>query len=149
MRLKDITNAQKNKMRCLSSCSITRCKTMNCLENTDILNYFSLNTKNHRGKTDYYLIIIVSTGDPRNPHSIRDYHWYRLDANGYWSHKPGRTHATNKDGRGWLIRDPRTANRGPIPYKFVCFMSVDRFSVKIRWEIDLPFKHGQYRICCQ
>jgi hypothetical protein len=42
-----------------------------------------------------------------------DYHWYRLDQNGYWTHKPGGTQATNRDNAGQLITDPRTANRGP------------------------------------
>jgi hypothetical protein len=41
-----------------------------------------------------------------------DYHWYRLDSNGYWTHKPGGTAATNLDNSGYLITDPRTANRG-------------------------------------
>ncbi|QRK06881.1 LamG domain-containing protein [Archangium violaceum] len=42
-----------------------------------------------------------------------DYHWYRLDENGTWSHKPGGTPATNLDNSGNVITDPRTANRGP------------------------------------
>lgn len=41
-----------------------------------------------------------------------DYHWYRLDKDGKWSHKPGRTPATNLDNSGNLINDPRTADRG-------------------------------------
>ncbi len=42
-----------------------------------------------------------------------DFHWYRLDDNGLWSHKPGGTQATNLDKSNNLITDPRTANRGP------------------------------------
>jgi len=42
-----------------------------------------------------------------------DYHWYRLDSNGSWSHKPGSTPATNMDYSGNRISDPATANRGP------------------------------------
>jgi hypothetical protein len=41
-----------------------------------------------------------------------DYHWYRRDTNGLWSHKPGGAHATNLDNSGNVIRDPRTADRG-------------------------------------
>jgi len=41
----------------------------------------------------------------------RDYHFYRQDANGLWSHKPGSTDVTNLDAAGKLIYDPRTANR--------------------------------------
>lgn len=42
-----------------------------------------------------------------------DYHFYRLDNNGYWSHKSGRTEARNVDDSGNLITDPRTCDRGP------------------------------------
>nr|P86982.1 RecName: Full=Insoluble matrix shell protein 1; Short=IMSP1 [Ruditapes philippinarum] len=42
-----------------------------------------------------------------------DYHFYRLDNNGYWSHKSGRTEARNTDDSGDPIIDPRTADRGP------------------------------------
>lgn len=41
-----------------------------------------------------------------------DYHWYRQDADGYWSHKPGTTPLTNLDNSGNLIIDPETADRG-------------------------------------
>lgn len=40
-----------------------------------------------------------------------DYHWYRLDSNGTWSHKPGGGAARNTDESGNIITDPRTANR--------------------------------------
>ncbi len=36
-----------------------------------------------------------------------DYHWYRLDNTGRWSHKSGKSRATDRDGRGRLITDPR------------------------------------------
>ena len=42
-----------------------------------------------------------------------DYHWYRMDSNGYWSHKPGGTNATNLDNSGEIITNPETADRGP------------------------------------
>lgn len=41
-----------------------------------------------------------------------DFHWYRRDSNGLWSHKPGGTPVINYDQNGNLIRDPRNANRG-------------------------------------
>lgn len=44
-----------------------------------------------------------------------DYHWYRQDSTGYWSHKPGPGSIKNKDGDGGasdkLITNPMTANR--------------------------------------
>lgn len=42
-----------------------------------------------------------------------DYHWYRQDADGMWSHKPGSTAARNVDANGHAITDPATAARGP------------------------------------
>src|SRR6185503_386238 len=47
-----------------------------------------------------------------------DYHWYRRDANGYWTHKPGGTQATNLDNSGQVITNPETADRGP--YTLFC-----------------------------
>ncbi len=41
-----------------------------------------------------------------------DYHWYRLDSNGKWTHKPGGTEATNLDNSGNIITNPETADRG-------------------------------------
>ena len=43
----------------------------------------------------------------------RDYHWYRLDSNAKWSHKPGRTAARNTDNSGNLITNPESCDRGP------------------------------------
>ena len=41
-----------------------------------------------------------------------DYHWYRLDSGGKWSHKPGHTEATNLDNSHHTISSPETADRG-------------------------------------
>ena len=40
-----------------------------------------------------------------------DYHFYRQDSNGYWSHKPGATSVTHIDGTGRPIYDPQLASR--------------------------------------
>lgn len=42
-----------------------------------------------------------------------DYHFYRLDNDGTWSHKSGRTMARNTDDSGQFITNPMTADRGP------------------------------------
>lgn len=43
----------------------------------------------------------------------RDYHWYRLDNDGYWSHKRGTDYPiTKRDGKDSLITNPAHANRG-------------------------------------
>lgn len=53
-----------------------------------------------------------------------DFHWHRLDNNGIWSHKPGKTRATNLDNANRPITDPRTADTGL--YEFVCFMTAGK-----------------------
>lgn len=40
-----------------------------------------------------------------------DYHFFRQDSNGYWSHKPGGTPVTNLDADKSVIYDPALANR--------------------------------------
>lgn len=60
-----------------------------------------------------------------------DFHWYRKGRNGYWTHKPGGTAATNLDNSGHLIPDPRTADRGPYT-DFCTFMVVKHGHIKIR-----------------
>ncbi len=60
-----------------------------------------------------------------------DFHWYRKDMTGKWSHKPGGTAATNLDNSGEEIKDPRTANRG-VYTEFATFMNVMHGHVRIR-----------------
>jgi hypothetical protein len=40
-----------------------------------------------------------------------DYHFYRQDSNGYWSHKPGATDVTHLDANKRPIYDPQLASR--------------------------------------
>ena len=44
-----------------------------------------------------------------------DYHWYRQDSGGGWSHKPGWGDVTDVDASGNLINDPCKANRDYRP----------------------------------
>lgn len=59
-----------------------------------------------------------------------DYHWYRQDKVGCWSHKPGSTAARNVDNAGHTITDPKTANRGP--YTVFCTYMITKASVHIK-----------------
>jgi hypothetical protein len=59
-----------------------------------------------------------------------DYHWYRQDKVGCWSHKPGQTAARNTDNSGRPITDPRTCNRGP--YTNFCTYMITTSHVHIR-----------------
>jgi hypothetical protein len=65
-----------------------------------------------------YLVALSFWFDPDGP----DHHWYRLDTNSCWSHKPGQTQVRNVDSSNQLIRDPRAANLRP--YAFCCFYYV-------------------------
>ena len=59
-----------------------------------------------------------------------DYHWYRQDNVGCWSHKPGSTPARNTDNAGHPISDPKTCNRGP--YTVFCDYMITSRRVVIR-----------------
>lgn len=54
------------------------------------------------------------------------YHFYRQDSNGYWSHKDGGLPATNKDASENLIYDPKEADKNypkkkkPVNYSEFC-----------------------------
>lgn len=59
-----------------------------------------------------------------------DFHFYRQDRSGMWSHKPGSTQVTNEDNSETLIADPQSADRGP--YTVFCgFYCVRRELVTI------------------
>jgi hypothetical protein len=70
----------------------------------------------------WYVALVVW---PRN-----DYHWYRQDTFGCWSHKPGSTSVRNTDSSGRPIADPKSCDRGPYT-EFVGYM-VTNASVTVR-----------------
>jgi len=69
----------------------------------------------------WYVALVIWPG--------HDYHWYRQDNVGCWSHKPGQTAARNVDSSGAAISDPRVCNRGP--YTDFCGYMVTTRSVVI------------------
>ena len=60
----------------------------------------------------YYLIALACTKNNDN------YHFYRRDSSGLWSHKNGWRKATNKDNKRRLIIDPKYSDRGD--FKIFC-----------------------------
>ena len=70
----------------------------------------------------WYVALVIWPG--------RDYHWYRQDNVGCWSHKPGSTPARNTDNSGAAIADPRTCNRGN--YTQFCSYMITTRRVRIR-----------------
>jgi len=69
-----------------------------------------------------------------NSNKTGDYHFYRQDSNGWWSHKPGGTAVTNKDAEGRPIWNPELAARDyrdkasdTLNYKYFCnYMCIPR-----------------------
>lgn len=59
-----------------------------------------------------------------------DYHWYRKDKDGKWSHKIGTAPATNLDNSNNIIVDPQTADRGPYT-NFCGYFCVNKSTVTI------------------
>ena len=55
----------------------------------------------------YKVALVAGSDDGGN----LDYHWYRQDVNGLWSHKAGFSPLSNVDASGNLIFDPLMANR--------------------------------------
>ncbi|CAF1285823.1 unnamed protein product [Adineta steineri] len=62
----------------------------------------------------------LPTGKPEKGHFVAlliwpetNFHWIRMDANGYWSHKPGGTPVRNKDNRDLPITDPSKSDFSP------------------------------------
>jgi hypothetical protein len=51
-----------------------------------------------------------------------DYHWYRQDNDGNWSHKIGKSNISKLDKSGKIITDPRTCNRGNYNKFIGCFL---------------------------
>jgi hypothetical protein len=70
----------------------------------------------------WYVALVIWPGN--------DFHWYRQDNVGCWSHKPGSTAVRNLDNSGNPIIDPKTCDRGP--YVNFCTYMVTNSSVVIR-----------------
>ena len=54
-----------------------------------------------------------------------DYHWWRMDSDQSWSHKPGSTNVVNIDASGKKIHNPLIANRkyDSLNYSTPCFFA--------------------------
>ena len=72
-------------------------------------------------KPGYYLVSLVTSSNEEeyyNPvsdtYQRADYHWYRQDADGGWSHKPGSDSVRRVDSNGMIITNPETAARRDV-----------------------------------
>ena len=70
----------------------------------------------------YKVALVMDTG--------YDYHWYRQNADGTWSHKLATNDVTNLDASGNIIYDPELADRdysdngGYVYTDYICFFEV-------------------------
>ena len=66
------------------------------------------------GSGEYKVVLVITPN--------RDYHWYVLNTNGYWSHKRGHSRVTNVDASEKRITNPKTCNRnyGSLNYSVFC-----------------------------
>jgi len=79
---------------------------------------------------DRHLVALVVDPDRPAQNYEGDFHWYRLDADGKWSHKQGESPVSRQDNALDEIDDPRLASMDP--YQFVSFMTVNRNTVQIQ-----------------
>lgn len=70
-----------------------------------------------------YKVFLVTGLDPSD--GDRDFHWYRQNPDGTWSHKRGGAPAKNVDESNKAITDPRTADRAFYSDKcgFMCVLA--------------------------
>ena len=95
-----------------------RCITFYNRLKKDMPSMYLVNFKDRCKKGFYkgFIAIDSKNGD-------EDYHFWRQDKSGYWSHKPGRREATDVDASGKKIINPLKANRNYqyFNYKDPCF----------------------------
>lgn len=79
--------------------------------------------------TGYYKVALVLDNQDTGEINKYDYHWYRQNSDGTWSHKPGQTPVTNLDSSGKLIMNPRYADRN-IGYGINYNLFIGYYAVK-------------------
>ncbi|HAU29663.1 MAG TPA: hypothetical protein DCW68_06100 [Rhodospirillaceae bacterium] len=99
-----------------------------------------------RPRTGFYLVALASAepltlwpGTSRET-EVLSVHWYRQDADGFWSHKPGKNPPTREDGAGMTIRDPRNCDRGRFT-QFHGYFYVPQGGLCVAPVQDFPQKH--------
>tara|TARA_B100000780_G_C21126371_1_gene457187 strand:- start:6868 stop:7500 length:633 start_codon:yes stop_codon:yes gene_type:complete len=80
-------------------------------------------TKCKPGFSKAFLAVAKNNNNNTDYDSDKDYHFYRQDSSKFWSHKPGRTSATNLDASKQKIINPLIADRkyDYFNYSYPCF----------------------------
>lgn len=66
------------------------------------------------GVKEYKVALVIDPG--------KDYHWYRQNSDGTWSHKRGQTNVVKTDASGYIIYNPKTCNRNYGTYNYSTFV---------------------------
>lgn len=107
------------------------------------------------GENTYKVALVLQNEQPhknKEGYIEPDYHWYRQNPDGTWSHKPGQTKVRDYDFDGNEILDPEYCNRksaltdedqiaGRFNYNYTS--KVYYFSVKINTE-EYEYEEGYY-----
>ena len=98
----------------LTASSIIYATSEDILYLSNLLGIDSSSTYETPGTNEYKVALVI---DPSH-----DYHWYRQNPDGSWSHKPGHTEVINTDASGNVIYCPETCNRnyGGVNYSVFC-----------------------------
>lgn len=75
-------------------------------------------------------VVALVIAPPQFRLATGDYHWYRRDVDGLWSHKMGMLRPSRIDELGFAVQDPSLCHRGPYMY-FAGFFSVQ--PTALRW----------------
>jgi hypothetical protein len=91
---------------CPTDASVT-CAKVSAAAESDNLDPTSSITPANPPHAHFVALFVQPAGTPG-----RDFHWYRRDCNGLWSHKVGNSPARNVDESGQTIVDPQACDRG-------------------------------------
>lgn len=76
-------------------------------------------SKDSNIKDGYYKIcLFLNEKEDKHHNNYNDYHFYRQDNSGEWSHKDGWRKATNKDVKNKIINDPEYAQKRYVNKKY-------------------------------
>ena len=90
---------------------------------------------NQECPNNFYKIALVCASDGS------DYHFYRQDNNGLWSHKDGWKLATNKDSKGRIITNPELAERDHLDLFCGYYVVPNLSKYKNMSNITRPYKN--------
>ena len=97
---------------------INRMKNYSCVSKLSIWDWRYAGPVNGAG---YDIALVYAAVGTNATNTFYDYHWYRKDSNGKWSHKRGMTDVINYDASNKSITNPQNANRnygGNYNYKY-------------------------------